>query len=211
MSTSRRGCGFAIVIIVALLLGTGAFIFYRIETWPSRTADAVRRSFAEVAGLQPKVTVQDRVFFEQTTSVLELAVVSRETQVEREVEHQWLGSKKRIKLRGVYTVRAGFDLTQPFHVDVEGRRIRAELPPPKILSVDQKDVEILAYNNGLWNRIDPKELESELRALPILARQKASEAGLQKEALELFHARLRERFAPDYDVEVSPAPLRALD
>jgi hypothetical protein len=100
--------------------------------------------------------------------------------VEREVETQWLGSKKRIKLRGVYTVRAGFDLTQPFAVQVDGKRVRTELPPARILSVDQKDIEILAYENGLWNRIATTELESELRGLPIMARQKASEAGCRK-------------------------------
>ena len=76
-----------LVIIVAIVAGVGAWIFYRIETWPERTATRVSRAFAELGHLQPKITIRDRVFFEQTKSVLELAVVSRETQVEREMEH----------------------------------------------------------------------------------------------------------------------------
>jgi hypothetical protein len=196
-------------LIAALLV---VFVFYRIETWPGRTAREVSRAFAEVAHLQPRITVRDRVYFEQTTSVLELAVVSRETQVEREMEHEWLGSKKRIKLRGVYEVKAGFDLTQPFTVRVDDRTISTALPPPRILSVDQKEIEVLVFENGIWNRIRPEDVESEVRALPIVARQKAGETGIQKEALQLFEKRLREKFVPQYEIDfkVNPAPSPAL-
>jgi hypothetical protein len=199
---SRWSWKATLLAIVAIIAGLGAWIFYRIETWPERTATRISRAFAEIGHLQPKITVRDRVFFEQTKSVLELAVVTRETQVEREMEHEWLGSKKRIRLRGTYVVRAGFDLTQPFSVRVEGRKIETDLPPPKILSVDSKDTEVLVFENGLWNKIGAEELETELRALPVLARQKASEAGLQKEALETFTVRVRDKFAPDYDVSI---------
>ena len=191
-----------LVLIVAIVAGVGAWIFYRIETWPERTAARVSQAFAELGHLQPKITIRDRVFFEQTKSVLELAVVSRETQVEREFEHEWLGSTKRMRLRGTYLVRAGFDLTQPFSVKVDGRGIQTILPPPRILSVDSKDIEVTVFENGLWNKISPAELENELRALPLLARQKAGEAGLQKEAFDAFAARVRDKFAPDYQVEI---------
>jgi len=197
----------ATIVLLALIAALfAAFLFYRIETWPARTALNVSRAFAEVAHLQPRITVRDRVFFEQTTSVLELAVVSRETQVEREMEHEWLGSKKRIKLRGVYHVKAGFDLTQPFSVRVDDRTISTTLPPPRILSVDQQDIEVLAFENGIWNRIRAEDLEGEIRSLPILARQKAGETGIQQEALTLFEKRLREKFAPQYEIDFKVTP-----
>lgn len=195
----------ALVLTVAIIAAVIAWIFHRIETWPERTATRVSKAFAELGHLQPRITVRDHVFFEQTKSVLELAVVSRETQVEREMEHEWLGSKKRMRLRGTYQVRAGFDLTQPFSVRVEGARIDTKLPPPRILSVDSKDIEVTVFENGLWNKISPAELEGELRALPLLARQKAGEAGLQKEAFEAFSARIRDKFAPEYQVDVKVA------
>ena len=202
---SRFSWKLTLVLIVAILGGVSAWIFYRIETWPERTAVRVSKAFAELGHLQPRITIKDRVFFEQTKSVLELAVVSRETQVEREMEHEWLGSKKRMRLRGTYQVRAGFDLTQPFTVRVEGARIETRLPPPRILSVDSKDIEVTVFENGLWNKISPEELETELRALPMLARQKAGEAGLQKEAFDAFSARVRDKFAPEYQVDVQVA------
>lgn len=203
MSNSRLNWRATFLLLALIGAVFVAFIFYRLESWPARTARQVSQAFAEVAHLQPKITISDRVFFEQTTSVLELAVVSRQTQVEREMEHEWLGSKKRVKLRGVYLVKAGFDLTQPFNVKVVDQQIATELPPPRILSVDQIEVEVLAYENGIWNRIRPADLQTEMRALPLLARQKAGETGLQEEALEIFTQRLRERFTPDYGVEVS--------
>ena len=160
-----------LLLVAVIAAGLVAWIFHRIETLPERSARAVSRAFAEVAHLQPRITVHDRVFFEQTSPVLELAVVTRETQVEREVEHERLGSKKRIKLRGVYEVKAGFDLTQPWTVRIDDRRVSTALPAPKILSVDQKEVEVLAFENGLWIKIRPADLEVELRALPEIARR----------------------------------------
>lgn len=201
-SRSRFSWKLVLVVIVAIIAGVTAWIFYRIETWPERTAMKVSKAFAELGHLQPRITIKDRVFFEQTKSVLELAVVSRETQVEREMEHEWLGSTKRMRMRGTYLVKAGFDLTQPFSVRVEGSRIETKMPPPRILSVDSKDIEVTVFENGLWNKISPAELENELRALPNLARQKAGESGLQKEASDAFTARVRDKFAPDYQVEV---------
>ena len=200
--TPRLSWRAVLLIIVLALIGTGAWIYHRLETWPERTAREVSRAFAELAGIQPKITVHDHVFFEQTSSVLELAVVTRETMVEREMEHEWLGSKKRIKLRGTYSVRAGFDLTQPLSVRLDHRRISAELPPPKILAIDPRDVEVLAFDNGLWNKITPTDLESELRALPDLARRKAAESGLMKEALDTFTKRLHDQLGSDYDIDV---------
>jgi hypothetical protein len=198
-----------ILLIIALaLIGAGAWMYYRLETWPQRTAREVSRAFSELAGIQPRITVHDRVFMEQTSPVLELAVVTRETMVEREMEHEWLGSKKRIRIRATYSIRAGFDLTQPFSVRLDDRRISAELPPAKILAIDPRDVEVLAFENGLWNKISPTELESELRALPDLARRKALETGLTKEALDIFSKRLRDQLGRDYDIDVrTPLPL----
>ncbi|HET6406355.1 MAG TPA: DUF4230 domain-containing protein [Chthoniobacteraceae bacterium] len=204
----RRGISWKLVLLVIVLaaIGTGAWIFYRIETWPERTSQRVLKAFREVGQIQPKITIKDRVVFEQTKDALELAVVTRETQVEREMEHEWLGSKKRIRLRGTFNVKAGFDLREQFAVKIEGRHIRAELPPPKILSIDTKDTEVLLLENGFWNKINPKDLEVELQALPELARSKAVQIGLPNEALETFIKRVREQLAPAYELEFIQDP-----
>lgn len=194
-----------VLLMLAMVLATGAWIFYRLESWPQRTAARVKQAFAELAQFQPKVSVREQVIFEQTAPVLELVVVSRETQVDREMEHEWLGSHKRIRVRGTYRVRAGFDLTQPFTVRIQDGRVQAQVPPPKILSVDTGDVGVTVFENGYWNKISPSELEIELRALPELARQKAVQSGLLEEALKTFSSQLKAKLAPEYEVELSVA------
>jgi hypothetical protein len=200
-SRRRLSWASAAVFIVLILAALGGFIFYRMETWPVRASRQVRDIFADVAHLQPKISVRDRVLFEQTASTLELAIASRETHVEREVKHDWLGSTKRLQLRGTYNVRAGFDLTQPFNVRITGRHVSVELPAPKILSVDQMSVEVAHFDNGLWNKFNPDEVVNEVRTLPVIAREKAVEAGLEKEALDRFTQKLRERLAPQYELD----------
>lgn len=205
-SPSRLSWKFVLLLAFLAALGTGAWIYWRIETAPQRITRDVLRAFREVAGVAPRITVHDRVVFEQTKEALELAVVTRETAVEREMEHEWIGSRKRIRLRGTYVVKAGFDLNEHLTVQIHGRRIRVELPPPKILSIDTRDTEVLAFENGLWNRIEPAELEAELRALPMLARNKAVQTGLPAEAVETFQKRLRDQFSPRYEIEFGETP-----
>ncbi len=194
-----------VLFIVLAILGTGAWIYYRLETWPQRTAREVSRAFAEIAQIQPKITVHDQVFFEQTSPVLELAVVSRETTVEREMEHDWLGSKKHIRIRATYNVRAGFNLQESFTVNVDDHRILVEVPPPRILAIDPGNVDVLQLENGYWNKITPGDLEIEMRALPAIARQKAEQTGLTKEAVDTFTKRLRDQLGNRYEIEVRTA------
>jgi hypothetical protein len=202
-----------IVLILALLVG---FIFYRLETWPARTvAEAssrleqvgreARDAFVRLAHLQPRVTINDHVFLQQTTTIAELAVRSRKVQVEHEMMHTWAGSTKRIKLRGTFLVKAGFDLRKKFTVAIRSDEITIELPHAQILSVEEQQVEVLALENGFWNRISPSDVEHELKRLPGLARQKA--ADLPGEAEQSFTRQLLEKFHPREPVRaIFPAP-----
>ncbi len=205
----RSSCAGTVVLLVLILAGLAAFIFWRVETMPGRMARRVQEIFGEVAHLTPKVTINDRVVVEQATSMLELAVVSRDVQVEHEVEHEWLGSTKKLRLRGVYKVRAGFDLTKLFEVQVEGRHVQVDLPPPKILSVDQLDAEVTSFENGLWNKVQPTEVAVELRQLPGEAMKKAIQAGMTREALESIRRQLEEKFGSGWKVEVRVRPSAA--
>ncbi len=210
------GCSLAFVLLLLILAILAAFVFYRLETWPGRTFDRsitrleelgrkARDSFVELAHLQPKVTVNDRVYLEQTTTVAELAVLARRVQVEHEMLHTWAGSTKRIKLHGTYLIKAGFDLRQKFTVKIHPNDIEIELPHAKILSVEQEAVEVEALENGLWNRISPDDVESQLATLPAQARAKATD--MPAEAEQTFTRQLLEKFRPEETVRaIFPAP-----
>lgn len=197
-------CG--LMILLALIIGAAllAFVFWRMETWPLRTAQAgsaelerlaksARDAIVEIAQLQPRVTINDRVYFERTDAVAELALLSRQTEVDHEFLHTWAGSTKRIKLHGTFNVKAGFDLRENLSIDVRDTEIVVTLPRATILTVEQQKVDVLEFENGYWNRISAAELEKELAALPKLAREKALQTELRAEAEAALQKHLEQR------------------
>ena len=194
----------AFVLIFLIVAGLAAFIFWRVETWPMRTAQQtganleqigrdVRDAFVDLAQVQPRVTINNHVYFEKTTALAELAVLSRKTEVEHEFEHTWVGSTKRVKLHGTFNVKVGFDLRDNVSVDVNDDEIAVQIPHAKILDVEQENVDVLEYENGLWNRISAEDLQNELATLPKLAREKAEQANLTREAETALQKQLEER------------------
>lgn len=208
----------AVTLILFLIALLGAFVFWRIETWPARNAAKAsaelerlgrkaRDAFVDLAQLQPRVTIHDRVYFERTSGVAELAILSRQTEVERELVHSWAGSSKRIKLHGTFNVKAGFDLRQNLTVDVRENEIVVELPHAIILTVEQQKVDVLEFENGYWNRISATDLEKELAALPALAREKAERSELTAEAEIALRDQLEARLGTERPVRLAfPAP-----
>jgi thymidine phosphorylase len=89
--------------------------------------------------------------------------------------------------------KAGFDLQQDVSADLRLDEITIRMPHASILGVEQKQTEVLAFENGFWNRISAADLQSELAALPELARQKALESGILAEAEAALQKQLKER------------------
>jgi hypothetical protein len=130
---------------------------------------------------------------EQTTPVSELVVLSRRIEVEHELLHTWAGSSKRVKLHGTFVAKAGFDLRKGLSINIRPDEIIVQLPHAQILGVEQQQVDVLAFENGLWNRISGQDVQSELSALPELAWKKATESELTAEAEETLQQQLEER------------------
>ena len=114
-------------------------------------------------------------------------------EVEHELQHTWAGSSKRVKLHGTFLVKAGFDLRQDLSIDIRPASVELKLPHAQILGVEQQAVEVLEFENGLWNRISAADVQSELDALPQLARRKAAESGLAAEAETSLQQQLESR------------------
>jgi hypothetical protein len=216
-SISRAGriswpFAFTLAALIAALVT--AFVFYRTETWPLRTthqaidetervARDIRNAFVDVAHLQPRITINSRVYVEKTSATSELAILSRQIEVEHEFSHSWAGSTKRVKLHGTFMVKAGFDLRKDLAVDVRPEEIVVRVPHAEILGVEQKNVDVLTFENGFWNRISAEDLQNELAALPQLAREKAAESGLPAAAESALQQQLDARIH-------APQPLRVI-
>jgi hypothetical protein len=208
MSTSvnsgRISWPLAFTLVALLIAMVVVIIFWRIETWPARAAQQstaeleklgkdLRTAFIDIAHLQPRITINNRVYMEQTTPVSELVVLSRRIEVEHELLHTWAGSSKRVKLHGTFIAKAGFDLRQNLSIDVRPNEIIVQLPHARILGIEQDQVDVLAFENGLWNRISGQDMQGELSILPQLARERAAESDLPAEAERTLQQQIEQR------------------
>ena len=204
----------AFTVIALIVAAVCTFIFVRLETWPARTARQstaelervgreVRDALVDMAQLQPHVTVNNRIYLERTTATAELAILSRQVEVEHEFLHTWAGSTKRMKLHATFTAKAGFDLQHDVAVDLRPDEVAISLPHATILGVEQKQVDVLAFENGFWNRISASDIETQLATLPDLARQKATESGILAEAESALQTQLNERIHAERPVHLS--------
>jgi uncharacterized protein DUF4230 len=194
----------ALTLVILVVVSTIVVIFLRLESWPARTARQstaelerlgknLRAAFIDIAHLQPRITINDRVYIEQTTPVSELVVLSRQIEVEHELLHTWVGSSKRLKLHGTFIAKAGFDLRQGLSIDVGSSEISVQLPHAQILGVEQQQVDVLEFENGLWNRISGQDVQSEFSVLPQLIWKKAAVSRLPAEAEQMLQRQLEER------------------
>jgi hypothetical protein len=194
----------AFALIALIIAAAAVFMFLRLESWPARTAKQgagelerigrdLRAAFIDIAHLQPRITINNRIYMEQTTPVSELVVLSRRIEVEHELLHTWVGSSKRVKLHGTFNVKAGFDLRQNLAIDIRPNEIVAQLPHAQILGIEEDQLDVLAFENGLWNRISGEDVQNELSILPQLAREKAIESGLPAQAEHALRQQLEQR------------------
>ena len=194
----------ALTLAALIIATTILVIFLRLETWPARTAQqstaelerlgkSLRAAFIDIAHLQPRITINDRIYMEQTTPVSEVVVLSRRIEVEHELLHTWAGSSKRVKLHGTFIAKAGFDLRKGLSIDIRPDEIIVQLPHAQVLGVEQQQLDVLAFENGLWNRISGQDVQSELSVLPELARNKAAETELPAEAEKTLQQQLEQR------------------
>jgi hypothetical protein len=191
-------------LVVLIVIAAGVFIFWRLESWPARTigqgtedlerlGNDLRSAFIDIAHLQPRITVNNRTIVDEATPTAELAVLERQLKVKREFLHTWAGSSKRIKLSGTFLVKAGFDLRQDVAVDVRPDEILIRLPHAQIVDTEEKHVDVLSLENGLWNRISGADLQNELAQLPQMARRQAEEVSLPAEAEQELQRQLSKR------------------
>jgi hypothetical protein len=154
-----------------------------------RIADGVARRLP----FRPEVRIGRETVLQAQTPILELATVRREFAHQYEWEHQWLGSTKRLRLRGTFAARAGFDLARDFYLELDPRDSRVVLvwPEPEVLGV-----EMLSYEaeeaEGFWNKLSAEERAAAVNTLLESARESAAQQGnLTAEARRLLEEGMR--------------------
>ena len=125
------------IVLTLLLAGAGVTAFFIVVKAPADLARRTAESIREVFDFTPRVTLNETVMIAENTPILEVATVSRSLMVHHRWSHTWLGSTKTLELHGSFTAKAGFDLREPFTIDIQRSPLRvvARMPAPKLLSV----------------------------------------------------------------------------
>jgi hypothetical protein len=203
MKRLPRAVSISIVLIVLTLCA--AWLMRSCARMPGEAGRAAAEPAVELAErivdgisrrmqFRPEVRVDRVTVMQGETPVLELATVRREFTHEYEWEHQWLGSTKRLHLRGTFAAKAGFDLGENFYLEIDSNDLQVELglPEPRVLGV-----EMIAYraeeDEGYWNKLSAEEREQAVNALLASAREAAAkDPSLTDEARRMLEAQIGE-------------------
>lgn len=189
---NRFATALALLGFGLLAAAVGAYLLF--VKAPSEVAHSIAEGIKETFRFTPEVRVNETIVIEQTAPIAEFATVARDMVVEYDWSHRWLGSTKTLRLRGVFTAKAGFNLQQPFRITITDSplEVRAELPPPQLLSVQMESLSILEDESGWWNRISNEDREQAVAALQHSARGRALRSGLLDSARTTIERRIQE-------------------
>jgi Protein of unknown function (DUF4230) len=187
----RTGClsilGWVLVAGMLTILLT-LLLFWRmgaeITQDARRIAESLAAEFDKTFQFTPRISVDSVVVVAENTPVMELVVMQRQLLVRHRWTHTWLHSTKNLELEATFTAKAGFDLTEPFRINIDPRTgyISAEMPPPKLLSLGMSDVRVLKDENGFWNKLTAEDRQTAFRALEDKARKTFADSSLLAEA-----------------------------
>jgi hypothetical protein len=190
-----------ISLVLVTLAGIAWFALHSCAAAVDRTVDHVRDAFNEVLRVRPEVTVNQRVVLTQTAPIAELAVVTKEELVTIGLnEHfevlsmQIPLTEKKLTAEATYRLKAGFDLRNPFSVEIDPvtHALRAAMPHAKILSVEQVGDLIYHGEDATLNRVTDDERVQILGNLNAAAHDAAEKSSLKTEAEQQVAQRLKE-------------------
>ena len=192
----------SILLFILILAGGTAWLFF--IYFPKKTMSIARElagSVKNTLGLSPQITINQKIIYRRTNEILELAMIEQDFDVEYENSDKWLGSEKRISLRGTYRAKIGFDLQKGFNIEVQrGGLLRPgqiilQLPHAEVLSVEPLDLQ-KSTSSGLINWVTHKDMDLATRQLAELALDKASKLEMLEDAEKRIEKRLDEALLP---------------
>jgi len=149
--------------------------------------------FSEALQLTPKIVQDNKVILQQSAPIAEFAILKKEASYQFTWIHSWMGSEKRIEVKGNYRAKAGFDLTEPFTVTLEhDGSVHADLPPAKLLSLERAGELEFKDANGWFNKVTSEERTEVLNTFEQKAREEMLQSGILKEAEDQALARLQD-------------------
>jgi hypothetical protein len=192
-----------ICLVLITLTGIAFFALHGCVAATDHTIASVRNAFSQALQVQPQITVNQRVVLTQTSPIAELAVVNNEELVTlgfsehlEVLSFQVPLTEKKLTVEATYRLKAGFDLREPFSVEIDPvtHHIHATMPHAKILSVEQTGTLTYHGESALLNQLTDDERAKVLDDLNAAARNAAEESSLKADAEKQVTQRLEDLF-----------------
>lgn len=173
--------------LCCISLIAGAIIFYfvyrsfnsvdQVLSWPERAAQRLAEMF------QAKVDISGDSFTLDDKNIAELAILQRRVVCHTRYDTSWGGSKAVVIVRGVYTIKTGYDLNKPFTITFDEYKglVNADFSSPEILSITTDSIENYYVDEGLVKRLTPEDMMQAYRENLERARKESEEIGLLKD------------------------------
>jgi hypothetical protein len=200
----RQGCLIIIGSLIAASLATlavTALLAWRtslsITDEARRIGSTLAAEFDRTLKITPEVRVNSVVVVAASTPVTEWVVLEKKALVRHSWSQTWLHSTKKFEIEATFTAKAGFDLSEPFRINIDPvtYNIETNLPSPRILSLGMSDIRVLRDEDGLWNKLTAEDREKAFRALEKQAKRQFAASPLLAEARLEAEKRLREILA----------------
>ena len=188
-------------------IDTGAATAEGTIRWMEKAGAAI----GKLVGAEARVDITNQSVTLPASEIKELALSQRKILCITKYEATWLGSKAMIIVKGVYTVKFGYNLNKPPKVGLspDSKAVSVELPAPEMLSLQTESQIVYHDQAGIMKSMSPKETEAAFTANREAAKQEALEMGMPSEA----QARMRERIKDIFggvasEVTVNEEPIR---
>lgn len=188
-----------LILIIILLITICVTAYVIVVVIPSRLAERsyegakqIGRDISEAFQFTPEITVNNTVVLQQQTPILELATLSQKFQHQYEWTNTWLGSTKKINIRGSFEAKAGFNLNKKFSIEIHDEKAVVLLPKPELLSVESLSDVKFADENGAWNWVNMEDRAKAINAFTADARKYAAQAEFVTQAQESMEKKLTE-------------------
>jgi len=188
-----------IILIIVLLIALSAASYILLVIIPARLAQQtydgakqIGHDISEAFQFTPEITVNNTVVLQQQTPILELATVNQTFQHEYEWTNTWLGSTKKIYIRGSFAAKAGFDLHERFSITVYDDKAIVTLPEPKLLSIESLGDVKFEDEQGIINWVSMEDRSRAMNAYIADARKYAETASFVRDARTEMEHKLTE-------------------
>ncbi len=138
-----------------------------------------------------EVRVEGESLLLENEEIAELALMNQTSISIIKYKTRWMGSDNLLILKGKFQVKTGYDLKEFSSLQfLAGQSFPEKLPPVKILSLELKDYEVYHSENGMLNKLTPKDQERALKQLLKQARKDVEESDLFLQTERLFRNRM---------------------